>query len=230
MGTSLHAAMIGRHYMERIAGMPAEVDNASELRYRDAIIGPDTLVVSLTQSGETVDTLAAMEAAREKGCPQVVVCNVVGSEATRVADGVVYTRCGPEIGVASTKTYLAAICGLYLLACYIGQERGLIDRERMGGLLAPLARLPYLAGEVVSRSAEYERLAHLFLRYKNFLFLGPRSSIPRGDGRRAEAERSQLHPRRRLSSGRDEAWADRPDRPRDARRRPRAAGRTARDK
>jgi glucosamine--fructose-6-phosphate aminotransferase (isomerizing) len=172
MGTSLHAAMIGRHYIERIAGIPAEVDNASELRYRDAIIGPDTLVVSVTQSGETVDTLAAMESAGQKGCPQVVVCNVVGSEATRVADGVIYTRCGPEIGVASTKTYLAAICGLYLLACYLGQKRGLIDRERMGGLLAPLARLPYLAGEVANRNTEYERLAQRFFRCSNFLFLG----------------------------------------------------------
>jgi glutamine---fructose-6-phosphate transaminase (isomerizing) len=172
MGTSLHAAMIGRHYIERIAGIPSEVDNASELRYRDAIIGPDTLVVSVTQSGETVDTLAAMEEAREKGCPQVVVCNVVGSEATRVADGVIYTRCGPEIGVASTKTYLAAICGLYLLACYLGQERGLIDRERMGGLLAPLARLPYLAGEVTARNADCDRLAQRFFRCSNFLFLG----------------------------------------------------------
>jgi glutamine---fructose-6-phosphate transaminase (isomerizing) len=172
MGTSLHAAMVGRHYIERIAGIPAEVDNASELRYRDAIIGPDTLVVSVTQSGETVDTLAAMEAAREKGCRQVVVCNVLGSEATRVADGAIYTRCGPEIGVASTKTYLAAICGIYLLACYLGQERGIIDRERMGGLLAPLARLTYLAGEATNRNSECERLAHHFFRYTNFLFLG----------------------------------------------------------
>ena len=172
MGTSLHAAMIGRHYIERIAAIPAEVDNASELRYRGPIIGPETLVVSLSQSGETVDTLAAMEEASDKGCPQIAICNVLGSEATRVADGVVYTRCGPEIGVASTKTYLAGICALYLLACYLGQERGLIDRERMGGLLAPLARLPYLAGEMSNRGAEYERLAHKFFRCNNFLFLG----------------------------------------------------------
>jgi glutamine---fructose-6-phosphate transaminase (isomerizing) len=172
MGTSLHAAMVGRHYIERITGIPAEFDNASELRYRGPIIGPDTLVVSVTQSGETVDTLAAMEEARNKGCPQVVVCNVLGSEATRVAEGVIYTRCGPEIGVASTKTYLAAICGLYLFACYLGQERGMIDRERMGGLLAPLARLPYLAGEATSRNAECEQLAQRFFRYSNFLFLG----------------------------------------------------------
>ena len=172
MGTSLHGAMIGRHYIERIAGIPAEVDNASELRYRRPIIGPETLLVSLSQSGETVDTLAAMEEARAKGCLQVTICNVVGSQSTRVAEGVIYTRCGPEIGVASTKTYTAAICALYMLACYLGQERGLIDRERMGGLLAPLARLPYLAGEIANRSLEYERLAHQFFRYENFLFLG----------------------------------------------------------
>jgi glucosamine--fructose-6-phosphate aminotransferase (isomerizing) len=172
MGTSLHAAMIGRHYIERIAGKPAEVDNASELRYRQPIIGPETLVVSLSQSGETVDTLAAMEEARGKGCLQVTICNVVGSQSTRVAAGVIYTRCGPEIGVASTKTYTAAICALYLLACYLGQERGLIDRERMGGLLAPLAHLPYLAGEVATRSPEYERLSRQFFRCENFLFLG----------------------------------------------------------
>ncbi len=172
MGTSLHAAMIGRHYIERIAGIPAEVENASEMRYREAIIGPETLFVSLSQSGETVDTLAAMEVAKEKGCQQVTVCNVVGSQATRVADGVVYTRCGPEIGVASTKTYVAAIAALYLLACYLGQERGAIDRERMGGLLTPLARLPYVAGEMAHRGGDYERLAQEFYRYENFLFLG----------------------------------------------------------
>ncbi len=172
MGTSLHAAMIGRHYIERVAGIPADVDNASEFRYREPIVGPDTLVVSLSQSGETVDTLAAMEEAARKECLQIAVCNVVGSQATRVADGVVYTRCGPEIGVASTKTYTAAICALYLLACYLGQERGVIDHERMGGLLAPLARLPYLTGEVANCSAEYERLAQQFFRCNNFLFLG----------------------------------------------------------
>ncbi len=172
MGTSLHAAMVGRHYMERIVGIPAEVENASELRYRQPLIGPETLLVSVSQSGETVDTLAAMEEARSKGCPQVTVCNVVGSQAARLADGTLYTRCGLEIGVCSTKTFTAAITALYLLACYLGQERGAIDRERMGGLLEPLARLPYLAGEVVKRSAEYERLAHEFFRSNNFLYLG----------------------------------------------------------
>jgi glucosamine--fructose-6-phosphate aminotransferase (isomerizing) len=171
MGTSLHAAMVGRHYFERIAGLPAEYDNASELRYRQPVIGPETLVVSVSQSGETVDTLAAMEEARAKGCPQVTICNVIGGQSTRVADGVVYTRCGLEIGVASTKTYVAAITALYMLACYVAQERG-ADRERMAGLLAPLARLPHLAGQVTARSKECERLGQKFFRCDNFLFLG----------------------------------------------------------
>jgi glucosamine--fructose-6-phosphate aminotransferase (isomerizing) len=172
MGTSLHAAMIGRHHMERIARIPAEVDNASELRYREPIIGPDTLIVSVSQSGETVDTLAAMEEAKAKGCPQVTICNVVGGQTTRVADGAVYTRCGLEIGVASTKTYAAAIAAIYLFACYLAQERGTLDRERIAGLLAPLARLPHLAGRVTAQAPEYDRLAQKFFRCDNFLFLG----------------------------------------------------------
>jgi glucosamine--fructose-6-phosphate aminotransferase (isomerizing) len=172
MGTSLHAAMIGRHYIERIARIPAEVDNASELRYREPIIGPETLVISVSQSGETVDTLAAMEEAVAKGSPQVTICNVVGGQSTRVADGVVYTRCGLEIGVASTKTYVAAITALYLLACYLAQERNVANREQMAGLLEPLARLPYLAGQVTARGAQCERLAQQFFRCSNFLFLG----------------------------------------------------------
>jgi len=172
MGTSLHAAMAGRHYIERIAGIPAEYDNASELRYREPVIGPETLLISVSQSGETVDTLAAMEAAGEKGCPQVTICNVVGGQSTRVADGVVYTRCGLEIGVASSKTYVAAITALYLLACYLAQERGVVNREQMGGLLEPLSRLPFLAGEVTARSSVCEALAQKFFRCNNFLFLG----------------------------------------------------------
>ena len=172
MGTSLHAAMVGRHYIERITGIPAEVDNASEWRYREPVVGPETLVISVSQSGETVDTLAAMELAKKRGCRQITICNGIGSQATRMADGTVYTRCGLEIGVASTKTYLAGITALYLLAAYLGQERGLIDRERMGGYLEPLAHLPYLAGEVLSHAEEQEALAQDFARYENFLFLG----------------------------------------------------------
>ena len=194
MGTSLHSAMIGRHYMERIAGIPAEVDNASEYRYREPIIGPDTLVVSVGQSGETVDTLAAMEEAKRKGAQQITICNVVGSQATRVAEGTVYTRCGLEIGVCSTKTFTASVTALYLLACYLGQARGVIDRERMGGLLQPLARLPYLAGEITKREAEFERLASELYRYDNFLYLARGIQFPVGmEGALKLKEVSYIH-------------------------------------
>jgi glucosamine--fructose-6-phosphate aminotransferase (isomerizing) len=172
MGTSLHSAMIGRTYFEQIAGIPAEFDNASELRYRKPVLGPDTLVVSVTQSGETVDTLAAMDEAKRQGCPQVVITNVPGSQASRVADGAVYTRCGLEIGVASTKTYTASITALYMLACYLGQARGRINREQMAGYLEPLAKLPNLAGEVLKQEPRLETLAREFFRCKDFLFLG----------------------------------------------------------
>ncbi len=172
MGTSLHAAMVGRHYMEAIARIPAEADNASEFRYRDPIIGPKTLVVAITQSGETADTLAAMEEARRRGARQVVVCNVVGSQATRMADGVVYTRCGLEIGVCSTKTFTASLVALYLLACYMGRLRGTIDAQGLARLLPPLARLPYLMGELTKRAPHYETLAYQFAYVRNFLYLG----------------------------------------------------------
>jgi glucosamine--fructose-6-phosphate aminotransferase (isomerizing) len=178
MGTSLHAAMVGRYFFERIAGLPAEFDNASEMRYREPLIGPDTLVVSVTQSGETVDTLAAMEEAKRKGCPQIAITNMPGSQATRMADGTVATRCGLEIGVCSTKTFTASITAMYLLACYLAQERGIADRERMAGYFEPLARLPNLAGEVMKLEPQIEKLAHRFHRCENFLFLGRGLQFP----------------------------------------------------
>jgi glucosamine--fructose-6-phosphate aminotransferase (isomerizing) len=178
MGTSLHAAMVGRHYIEQIARIPAEVDNASEFRYRGPLLGPDTLVVAVGQSGETVDTLAAMDEAHRQGALQITVCNVVGSQATRVADAVVYTRCGLEVGVCSTKTFTAAIVALYLLACYLAQERGVVGEDGMRVLLDPLARLPSLVGRVTQRDAEYERLAHRFFRYDNFLYLARGLEFP----------------------------------------------------
>jgi glucosamine--fructose-6-phosphate aminotransferase (isomerizing) len=178
MGTSLHAAMVGRSFMERIAGIPAEYDNASELRYRKPLIGEDTLVVSVTQSGESVDTLAAMEEARRKGALLVAITNVPGSQASRMADGTVHTRCGLEIAVCSTKTYTASITALYLLACYLAQERGIADRERMAGYFEPLARLPNLAGEVLKLEPQIEQLAHRFWKCNNFLFLGRGLQFP----------------------------------------------------
>jgi glucosamine--fructose-6-phosphate aminotransferase (isomerizing) len=172
MGTSLHAAMVGRHYFERIAGLPAEVDNASEFRYRDALVGPETLVISVAQSGETVDTLEAMHSARQKGALQITVCNTPGAQSTRIADGTVFTRCGPEIGVASSKTLTASMVGMYLLACHMGRLRGTLDDRRQSELVAPLAHLPELMGEVLRQSDALKELAHKHFRSQNFLFLG----------------------------------------------------------
>ena len=172
MGTSLHAAMVGRYYFETIAGLPAEFDNASEFRYRNAVLGPETLVVSIAQSGETVDTLEAMSEAKRRGALLITVCNTPGAQSTRLVGGTVYTRCGPEIGVASTKTLTASMAALYLLACHLGRLRGAMDDARLGELIEPLIHLPNLIGRMLRRSPEIEQLAHRFHRYQNFLFLG----------------------------------------------------------
>jgi glutamine---fructose-6-phosphate transaminase (isomerizing) len=171
MGTSLHAAMVGKHYIEQISGLPAEVDNASEFRYREPIIGAATLVISVAQSGETVDTLEAMAEAKQRGALEITVCNTPGSQATRVADATVYTRCGLEIGVASTKTLLGSIVALYMFACHLGRERGRLDDNQLAELLTPLAHIPQLIGSVVGRAKEIKDLAHTFFRHQDFLYL-----------------------------------------------------------
>ncbi|MEX2237535.1 MAG: glutamine--fructose-6-phosphate transaminase (isomerizing) [Dehalococcoidia bacterium] len=178
MGTSMHAEMIGRAYFERIAGVPAEYDYASEFRYRQPAIDGHTLVVSVSQSGETVDTLAGMNQAKELGAKQVTICNTVGAESTRVADGVVYTRCGPEIAVASTKTFSASVVALYLLACKMGQARGHLDQEQLRGLLDDLAKMPLLIGEALKCGPAVARLGLQFSQSRNFLFLGRGVNYP----------------------------------------------------
>ena len=172
MGTSLHGAMVGRHYFEELAGLPAEVDNASEFRYRRSLVGPETLVISVAQSGETVDTLEAMHEAQRAGSPQITICNTPGAQSTRIAEGTLYTRCGPEIGVASSKTLTASITALYLLACRVGQLRGRLDDAKLAELIEPLAHIPDLLGRVLQKSDALEQLAHEFHRYSHFLFLG----------------------------------------------------------
>lgn len=172
MGTSYHAAMIGRHMMERLAGIPSEAENASEFRYRDPILDSRTLVVSVGQSGETADTLSAMEEASRKGARLITVCNAEGSGATRMAEGCVYLRCGPEIGVASTKTFTCSLEALYILAAYVGRRRGYLPQEDMGDVLEDLARLPDLLGGLVSRHEEAEALAELYHDRPHFMYLG----------------------------------------------------------
>jgi len=171
MGTSMHAAMVGRTYFERIGGIPSEVDNSSEFRYRDALVDARTLVVSVAQSGETVDTLEAMADAGRHGAPQLTICNTPGAQTTRVADGFVLTRCGPEVAVASTKTLVASITALYMLAIRVGMARGALGEERAAELINELATIPSLMGEVLKLDGKIEQIAHRLFRHDDFLFL-----------------------------------------------------------
>jgi glucosamine--fructose-6-phosphate aminotransferase (isomerizing) len=172
MGTSFHAGQVGRAYMEQLAGLPAEVDNASEYRYRNPVLDGSTLVVAIAQSGETVDTLAAMHEAKRRGAIVVSVCNTPGSQATRIADGVVYMRCGPEVAVASTKTFLGSLTALYLLACHLGQRRGHLQDTRLRGALDDLLRMPQLARAALKTESAARAVAERYHACEHFLFLG----------------------------------------------------------
>jgi glucosamine--fructose-6-phosphate aminotransferase (isomerizing) len=172
MGTSFHAASIGRGYIERLAGITAEVDSSSEYRYRSPILDDATLVIAVAQSGETVDTLAAMHNAREHGATVIAVCNTPGSQATRIAHGTVYLRCGPEVAVASTKTFLGSLAALYLLACHLGSRRGFLDDAALASALGDLQRVPQLIGEALKTEDDVAALAQRYCRCDDFLFLG----------------------------------------------------------
>jgi glucosamine--fructose-6-phosphate aminotransferase (isomerizing) len=172
MGSSLNGAMVGKRYIERLAGLPCEVENASEYRYASPPIDAGTLVIGVTQSGESVETLEAMKLARDGGATVLTVTNIEGSAASLLADGAVFLRCGLEVGVASTKSLTATMAALLLLAARLGELRGRLDGERLGGLLEDLARLPNLVGEALARQPEVAAAAHQFAASKNFLFLG----------------------------------------------------------
>ena len=148
------------------------MDYGSEFRYRDPLIDANTLLVSITQSGETVDTLAAMEEAKNKGAKQITICNVLGSQATRVADGAIITHAGLEIGVAATKTTTAAFTALYLLACYLAKARAVVDTDGLKTMNDDLARIPHLMGRLLEDTQSYERLANTYFRLNNFMYLG----------------------------------------------------------
>ena len=178
MGTSLNAALVARQMMEYLSGIPSEAENASEFRYRDPILDSQTLVVSVGQSGETVDTLSAMEEAARKGARLMTVCNVEGSQATRLAEGCIFLRAGQEIGVASTKTFVCSLEALYILAAYIGFHRGFLSRAGLGEALRELARLPSLLGKIIANHDPYVHLAELYHAKSNFLYLGRGMNYP----------------------------------------------------
>jgi glucosamine--fructose-6-phosphate aminotransferase (isomerizing) len=177
-GTAWHSALVGKFMMEELARIRVEVDYGSEFRYRDVLLDDRTLLLAVTQSGETVDTLAAMGKAREAGIKTLAIVNVVGSEASRIADGVMYMRAGLEIGVAATKTFTSQMMLNFLLALYLGQIRGTIKKESMKELLHSLVELPNLAGQILENSANYEALANEYFKRENFLFLGRGINYP----------------------------------------------------
>jgi len=171
-GTSRHAGLAGKIMFERLARVPTEVDYASEFRYRDPLVDSRTLTVLITQSGETADTIAGQREAQAKGSKTLAICNVLGSMVPREANGTIYTHAGPEIGVASTKTFTSQLIGLYLFAVYLGQLRGLVPPAESKELLSQLTMLPRQLEYVLQKDEEYEELARHFDRVSDFLFLG----------------------------------------------------------
>ncbi len=177
-GTSAYAGLVGKFVIESLARVPVEVDYGSEFRYRDPIINGNTVVLAITQSGETVDTLAAMEEARDKGARLWSIVNVIGSQAMRASDGYILMHTGPEIGVASTKAFTASLVDLYLLGCYLGELRGVLKGDELWQRVDDLARLPDLVGRVLEHGDEYEVLANLFHRREHALYLGRGINYP----------------------------------------------------
>src|SRR5213082_1516088 len=150
-GTSYHAGLVGRYAVEEWARVPVEMDIASEYRYRNPVVGPDDLVVGISQSGETADTLAAMRTARERGARVLALTNIMGSQATREADGVLYTRAGLEIGVAATKSFVTQVTVLYLLALRLAELRGTMEPAELKETISDVKRLPHRMSELFER-------------------------------------------------------------------------------
>ncbi|HQD77143.1 MAG TPA: glutamine--fructose-6-phosphate transaminase (isomerizing) [Bacillota bacterium] len=171
-GTAYHAGLVGKYVIERLVRLPVEVDIASEFRYRQPIIEPGTLVVVISQSGETADTLAAMREARRQGARVVAVTNVVGSSVAREADDVIYTWAGPEIAVASTKAYTTQLMSMYLLALYLAALRGILEPGKIGGLLAEMKNLAAKAQRVLDNSPVIREFAGEIAASRSIFYLG----------------------------------------------------------
>jgi glutamine---fructose-6-phosphate transaminase (isomerizing) len=178
-GTSYHAGLIGRYAIEEWARVPVEMDIASEYRYRNPVVGPGDLVIGISQSGETADTLAAMRKARERGATVLAITNVMGSQATRDADGVLFTRAGLEIGVAATKTFVCQVAVIYLLGLRLAELRGTLAPERVAELVAEIKRLPHCIDQVIADVGErIVRVADEHWQKEFFLYIGRHVGLP----------------------------------------------------
>jgi glucosamine--fructose-6-phosphate aminotransferase (isomerizing) len=177
-GTSWHAGLVGKYLLEEMVRTPVQVDIGSEFRYRDPLVGKNDLFITISQSGETADTLAAAREAKEKGARVLSIVNVVGSSLARESDGVLYTHCGPEIGVASTKAFTAQLTALYLLALHLARVRNVMNVADGKAWLDRLVRLPTLVKGVLGREAEIVAIAKRYYKKRNFLFLGRGINYP----------------------------------------------------
>jgi glucosamine--fructose-6-phosphate aminotransferase (isomerizing) len=177
-GTAAYAGMVGKYLIEKIARLPCELEIASEFRYRDPIIDGNTVVMAISQSGETADTLAAMEEGRRKGAVIWSIVNAIGSQAMRIADGSISMQTGPEIGVASTKAFTAPIVDQYMLAILLADLRGTLDEKTRRSLVSDLRLIPDLAGRTLAREAEVEKLAHVLKDIHGCLYLGRGINMP----------------------------------------------------
>jgi glucosamine--fructose-6-phosphate aminotransferase (isomerizing) len=178
-GTAYHAGLIGRYAIEEWARVPVEIDIASEYRYRNPVVGPGDLVIGVSQSGETADTLKAMELARQRGATVLAITNSRGSQITRVADGVLYTRAGLEIGVAATKTFVCQVAVLYLLGLRLAELRGTLEPQRIAELVAEMKRLPHCIDEVIKTAEPVaEEIADSCWQAEFFLYIGRHVGLP----------------------------------------------------
>jgi glucosamine--fructose-6-phosphate aminotransferase (isomerizing) len=171
-GTSWHAGQAGKFMIETLARVPVEVDYASEWRYRNPIVDPDTITLVISQSGETADTIAAQREAKTKGSKTLAICNVVGSMITREAAGTIYTHAGPEIGVASTKAFTGQLTALYIFAMYLAQVRGVMTSEQSRAAMLELTRIPAKLETVLAQDPACDELAKRYQKVHDFLFLG----------------------------------------------------------
>jgi len=177
-GTSLHAGMLGRLAIEHFAGLPVEVEVASEFRYRDPIVDSNTLVIAISQSGETVDTIAAAQYAKQQQAPMIALVNVVGSTLARTADGVLYTHAGPEVAVASTKAFTTQIVGCLLLGLYLAQVRGTRYTTEIADVVAKLGNIPQAISDVLATEAAIEALAKKYYNTPYTMFIGRHAGLP----------------------------------------------------
>jgi glutamine---fructose-6-phosphate transaminase (isomerizing) len=171
-GTSWHAALVGKFLIEDLARIPVEIDYGSEFRYRDPLVSSNSLVIAISQSGETADTLAAVREARSKNARILSICNVVGSMLSRESDGTLYIRSGPEIGVASTKAFTCQLAVILLVALYLAQVKKKLQPEQMAQLLSGLVQVPQCIEQILAQSSSYEEIAKVIYQHSNSLYLG----------------------------------------------------------